>query len=60
VRLFENRVLRIVFGLKRSEVIGGWRMLHNEELNNYHSSSNVITMINSRKMRWGGHITQKT
>jgi hypothetical protein len=43
--VFENRVLRIIFGLKREEVIGGWRKLHNEELHNLHSSANIIRMI---------------
>jgi hypothetical protein len=53
-RLVENRVLRI-FGLKRDEVTGGWRKLHNEELHNLYSSPSIIRMIKSRMMRWTGH-----
>jgi hypothetical protein len=54
VRVFENRVLRI-FGLKRDEVTGGWRKLHNEELHNLYSSQSIISM-KSRTMRWTGHV----
>jgi hypothetical protein len=56
--VFENRVLRIirVFGPKRDEVIGGWRELHNEELNNLYCSPSIIRMIKSRRMRLAGHI----
>jgi hypothetical protein len=46
---FENRVLRGVFGPKREEVAGGWRRLHNEELSNLYSSSNVIRMFKSKR-----------
>jgi hypothetical protein len=49
--VFENRVLRRIFGLKRDEVIGGWRKLHNEELHNLYSSLSIIRMIKSRRMR---------
>jgi hypothetical protein len=52
LRVFKNRVLRITFGLKREEVAGGWRRLHNEELHNLYTSSNIIRMIKSRRMRW--------
>jgi hypothetical protein len=52
--MFENRVLRIISGPKRDEVTGGWRKLHNEELNKLYSSPNIIRMIKSRKMRWAG------
>jgi hypothetical protein len=52
------RVLRRIFGLKRDEVIGGWRKLHNEELHNLYSSPSVITMIKSRRMRWALHVAQ--
>jgi hypothetical protein len=52
--VFENRVLRIVFGPKRDEVTGGWRKLHNEEFHNLYSSPNIIRMIKSRSMRWAG------
>jgi hypothetical protein len=56
--VFENRVLRRIFGLKRHEVTGDWRKLHNEELHNLYSSPNIIRMIKSRRMRWERHITQ--
>jgi hypothetical protein len=55
--VFENRVLRKIFGPKRDEVIGGWRKLHNEEHNLYCSPS-IIRMIKSRRMRWAGHVTR--
>jgi hypothetical protein len=50
LRLFENRVLRKIFGPKRDEVRGGWRKLHNEELPNVYSSPSVIIIIKSRRM----------
>jgi hypothetical protein len=53
--VFENRVLRRIFGPNRDEVTGDWRKLHNEELHNLYSSSNIIRMIKSRRMRWAGH-----
>jgi hypothetical protein len=56
LRVFENRVLRRIFGLKRDEVMGDWRKLHNEELHNLYSSPNIIRMIKSRRMRWAGHV----
>jgi hypothetical protein len=43
--MFENRVLRSIFGPKRDEVTGDWRKLHNEELHNLYSSPNIIRMI---------------
>jgi hypothetical protein len=49
--VFENRVLRRIFGLKRDEVMGGWRKLHDRELHDLYSSPSIIRMINSRKMR---------
>jgi hypothetical protein len=49
--VFENRVLRRIFGPKRDEVTGGWRKLHNEELYNLYSSPNIIRIIKSRMMR---------
>jgi hypothetical protein len=55
-RVFERRVLRI-FGLKRDEVTGDWRKLHNEELNDLYSSPN-IRVIKSRRMRWAGHVAR--
>jgi hypothetical protein len=50
--VFENRVLRRLFGPKRDVVTGGWRKLHNEELHNLYSPPSIIIMIKSRKMRW--------
>jgi hypothetical protein len=59
LRLFENRVLRRIFGPKRDEVIGGWRKLHNEDRRNMQCSpSIIIKMIKSRMMRWTGHIAR--
>jgi hypothetical protein len=52
--VFENRVLRRIFGPKRDEVTGGWRKLHNEELHILYSSPNIIRQIKSRGMRWAG------
>jgi hypothetical protein len=51
LRLFENRVLRGIFGAKRDEVTGEWRKLRNEELHNMYSSPTIVRLINSRKMR---------
>jgi hypothetical protein len=48
LRVYENRVLRRIFGLKREEVAGGWRRLHNEELHNLYASQNIIRVIKSR------------
>jgi hypothetical protein len=56
--VFENRVLRRIFGPKRDEVTGGWRKLYNEELHNLYSSPSIITMIKSRRMRWAGHVAR--
>jgi hypothetical protein len=52
LRIYENRMLRRVFGPKREEVVGAWRRLHNEELHNLHASPNIIRVIKSRRMRW--------
>jgi hypothetical protein len=51
LRVFENKVLRRIFGLKRDEVIGGWRKLHNEELHDLYSSPSIIRIIKSSRMR---------
>jgi hypothetical protein len=51
----ENRVLRRIFGPKR-EVVGGWRRLHNEELQNLYISQNIIRVIKSWRMKWDGHV----
>jgi hypothetical protein len=58
LRVFDNRVLRRVFGPKRDEVTGEWRKLHNEELHNLYSSPDIITQIKSRRMRWAGHVAR--
>jgi hypothetical protein len=57
LRVFENRVLRI-FVLKKGDVRGGWRKLHNEKLHNLYSSPGTIRMIKSRRMRWAGHVAR--
>jgi len=54
--VFENRVLRGLFGRKRDEVTGEWRKLHNEELNDLYCSPNIVRVIKSRRMRWVGHV----
>jgi hypothetical protein len=56
--VFEKRVLRRIFGPKRDEVTGGWRKLHYEELHNLYSSPSIIRMVNSRRMRWAGHVAR--
>ena len=56
LRVFENRVLRRVFGPKRDEVTGEWRKLHNEELSDLYSLPNIVQVVKSRRMRWAGHV----
>jgi hypothetical protein len=56
--VFENRVLRRIFVPKRDEVTGDWRKLHNEELPDLNSSSSLIRIIKSRRMRWVGHVAR--
>ena len=58
LRMFENRVLRRVFGRKRYEVTTEWRKLHNKELNGLYCSTNIVRVIKSRRMRWAGYITR--
>jgi hypothetical protein len=57
LRVFENRVLRIIFGPYRDEVMEQWRKLQNGELHNLYSSPDIISQIKSRKMRWTGHVS---
>ena len=58
LRMFENRVLRRIFGPKRDGVTGEWRKLHNEELNDLYCSPNIVRVIKSRRMRWAGHVAR--
>ena len=59
LRVFENRVLRRIFGPKREEETGEWRQLHNEELNDLYSTPNTIRMIKSTRMKWIEHVARK-
>jgi hypothetical protein len=54
--VFENRVLRRIFELKRDEVMGEWRKLHIEELLHLYSSPDIVRQIKPRRMRWAGHV----
>jgi hypothetical protein len=56
--VFENRVLRKIFGPKRDEVTGEWRKLHNEELNDLYCSPNIVRVIKSGRMKWAGHVAR--
>jgi hypothetical protein len=56
LRVFENRVLRRIFGPKRDEVTGSWRKLHNEELHGLYSPPSIVRVIKARRMRWVGHV----
>jgi hypothetical protein len=56
--VFENKVLRGIFGPRREEVTGDWRGLHNEELNYLYSSPNIVRVIKSRRMRLSGHLAR--
>ena len=56
--MFENRVLRRIFGPKRDEVTGEWRKLHNEELSDLYCSRNIFRVIKSSRKRWAGHVAR--
>jgi hypothetical protein len=58
LRMFENRVLRRIFGAKKDEVTREWRKLHNGKLNNLHSSPNILRVIKSSRMRWEGYVAR--
>jgi hypothetical protein len=58
LRVFENRVLRRIFGPKRDKVTGGWRKLHNEELHGLYSSLSIVRVIKVGRMRWAGHVAR--
>jgi hypothetical protein len=58
LKVFENRVLRKIFGAKKKEIIGGWRQQHNEELHNLHTSPNKIRLFNSSKMKLAWHVAR--
>jgi hypothetical protein len=58
LRVFENRVLRRIFGPKKDEVTGGWRKLHNEELHGLYSSPSIVRVIKAMRIRWAGHVVR--
>jgi len=58
LRVFENMLLRRIFGPRRDEVTGEWRRLHNEELNDLYSSPNIVWVIKWRRMRWAEHVAR--
>jgi len=58
LRVFENMVLRRIFGPRRDEVTGEWRRLHNEELTDMYSSFNILRVIKSKRIRWAGHVVR--
>jgi hypothetical protein len=58
LRVFENRMLRRMFGPRRDDMTGKWREHHNEELRNLYSSPSIIRLLKSRRMRWSGHVAR--
>ena len=58
LRVFENRVLRVMFGSERDEVTGEWRKIHKEERNDLYSTPNIVRVIKSRIIRWVGHLAR--
>jgi hypothetical protein len=58
LKVFENRILRRIFGPRRVEVTGEWRRLHSEELNNLYSSPDITRQVKPRRMRWAGHVAR--
>jgi len=58
LRVFENRVLRKIFGPRRDEVTGEWRRLYNEEINDLYSSTNIVRVIKSRRLKLAGHVAR--
>ena len=58
LRVFENRLLRRLFGPKRDEVTGEWRKLHNEQLSDLYFLPNIVRVVKSRRMRWAGHVAR--
>ena len=58
MRVFQNKVLRRIFGPRRDEVTDEWRRLHNEELNDLYCSPNIVRVIKSRRMRLAGHVSR--
>jgi len=58
LRVFENMVLRRIFGPRSEEVTGEWRRQHNQELNDLYFSLNIVWVIKSRRMRWAGHVAR--
>ena len=58
MKVFENRVLRRVFGSKKDEVTGEWGKLHNEELSDLYALPNIVRVVKSRRMRWAGHVAR--
>jgi hypothetical protein len=59
IEVFQNRVLRRIFGCKMEEVVGGWRRLHNEKLHNLYALPNIIRVMKSRKIRWAEYVVAK-